>query len=239
MDAVVLTIPLQWERELVLRWTRDAAEAARAAGVRLMVLNASARLPAARTDVANFELRRECELVVRRCGPPLIVLRPPLFMENLAAPWISGVVARDRVLPYPLAAEIAVAWLSVADLGAYVGAALRRPDLVGQTLDVGGPEALDGHALARALSPSEGPPVAYYAVPPPVVEQQLGAMLGPTVARGIAATYAWIDEHRDAMPYAGTSGELERALGRKPTTVRDWALAAGLVPNASTAVARI
>ncbi|HEY8923848.1 MAG TPA: NAD(P)H-binding protein, partial [Polyangia bacterium] len=39
MDAVVLTLPLEWNEETVLRWTRHAAGAAREGGARLLVMN--------------------------------------------------------------------------------------------------------------------------------------------------------------------------------------------------------
>lgn len=223
VDAVVLTVPLEGTREVVLRWVKNASEAARACGVSRMVLNTSARTPRERTNMANIELRRDIEALVHIYGPPTTVLRPPLFMENLEAPWIVGAVARDRVVAYPVAAAVRVAWLSVRDLGAYVGAALRRPDLAGQAVDIGGPEALDGDELAQQFSRAVGQPVQYAALPPAVVEQQLGLLLGEAVAKEIARTYAWIAEHPNMELFIGTSQELARDLRRAPLAVYDWA----------------
>ena len=223
MDAVVLTVPLSWDRATLLRWTRHAAEAALDARVRLCVLNLGTRLPDTPTALAAYELRRECESVARSFGPASISLRPPLFMENLLAPWIMGAVQRDRVLPYPLAARMRVSWLSVADLGGYAAAALRRPDLAGMTFDIGGPAALDGVALAEALSTGSDRPVTYCVLSPEQVEQQLAPLFGADVARGIAQNYAWMARRSDSDFLSGTSDVLTRELRRPLRTVREWA----------------
>ena len=156
MDAVVLTLPLEWNPETVLRWARNAAQAARASGVGLLVMNSGTRLPDHPTDVPAYELRRAVEALLREVGPPTIVLRPPFYMDNLASPWIAAGIARDRTLAYPIAQGLRASWLASADLGAYVAAALRRSDLAGQTLNIGGPETLDGTELARELSRALG-----------------------------------------------------------------------------------
>lgn len=229
IDAVVLTVPLTWDRDTLLRWTRHAAEAARDAGVRLCVHNLSSRVPDPPSDIPAYELRRECEAVLRSFGPASITLRPTLFMENLLAPWVMGAIQRERVLPYPLAARMRVSWLSVADLGAYVAAALRRPDLAGMAFDIGGPEELDGTSLAQGLSPQPDRPLAYCVLSPQQVEEQLAPHFGLDVARGIALNYAWMARRSDSDFLAGTSDLLARELRTVPRTVRSWASELGLL----------
>jgi uncharacterized protein YbjT (DUF2867 family) len=222
-DAMVLTLPLEQNRETVLRWAENAAQAARDGGVGLVVLNSSTRIPPEPSEVASFEIRRAAESVVREVGVPIIALRPPLFMQNLAGPWIAGGIARDRVLAYPLPECFRVSWLSMTDLGAYVAAALRRPDLAGRTLDIGGPEILDGAALARAMSRAVGHALRYVAIPPDVFEQNLAAHFGPAVARGIAQAYHFAAKHADTMMYMDSDAGLTRQLARPRMTVAEWA----------------
>jgi uncharacterized protein YbjT (DUF2867 family) len=223
VDAVVLTLPLDWTRDTILRWTENAARAAREGGARLMVMNLSTRLPAEVTDVPSFELRREAEAVARELGPPSIVLRPPFFMENLASAWMAGAIMNDHVVAYPLPSTLCVTWLAVADLGAYVAAALRRPELAGRTLHIGGPQTLDGPGLAAELSAALDLPVRYSALAPDVFERGLSTQLGPAVARGIARGYYWIADNADAGLYTGTDRGLERALARPAMSVAAWA----------------
>jgi uncharacterized protein YbjT (DUF2867 family) len=224
VDAAVLTLPLEWKRELVLRWARNAFEVAREAGVQLLILNSSARVPPAPNELPpGFALRREVETLLWEIGPPSIVLHPPVFMENLLAPWIATAMLRDRTLPYPLAERVRVAWLATADLGAYVAAALRRPDLAGRAFDIGGPEALDGTALARALSPALGKPLHYFTVAPEQIARELTPMLGESVAREIALNYAWIAERPQLELFLGSTDTLVRGLRRPLLTAAEWA----------------
>jgi NAD(P)H dehydrogenase (quinone) len=226
VDAVVLTLPLDWSRERVLRWTDNAVAAAGDGGAAMVVMNSSTRVPAEITDVPSFELRREAEAMVRELGPPSIVLRPPFFLENLASPFIAGAMVNERMIAYPVPERLRINWLSVVDLGAYVAAALRRPDLAGRTFDVAGPEALDGWGLARSLSSALGdPPLRYAAVPPDAFEQALAQRFGPAVAHGIARSYFWIAANADTALFSLDGGDLQRALARPAMSVATWARA--------------
>jgi NAD(P)H dehydrogenase (quinone) len=223
VDAVVLTLPLEWKREIVLSWARNVAEVSRDAGVRVLVFNCGVRIPDEPSDVPVFELRREVVALLREFGPDSIILRAPMFMENLTAPWVTSAITRERLLPYPVAASVRVSWLAVTDLGAYIAAALRRPDLVGRAIDIGGPEALDGEALAAALAQVVGQPLSYLTVAPGVIAEQLSAQLGPDVAQGIARNYAWIAKRPTTALFTGTNQELLSDLRRSPLSVAQWA----------------
>jgi hypothetical protein len=113
----------------------------------------------------------------------------------------------------------------VADLGAYAAAALRRPDLAGRTLDIGGPEVLDGTALAREISRALGHEVRYVALSAQAFESGLVPAFGPAVARGIARSYHWLAAHADTALLISKDTELEQSLSRPLTTVAAWARA--------------
>ena len=225
VDAVVLTLPLEWNREVLLRWTDNALAAAREARVRLMIFNSSTRIPAEPTDAVGFELRRAAEALIRESGVPAIVLRPPLFMENLKNPWIAGGIARDGAVAYPTPEDLRISWLSADDLGGYVAAALRRGDLVGSTFDVGGPEPHHGPGLAAQLSVGVGRPIRFVRIPTNAFEQGLTAQFGPDVAQGIAATYHFCDRSPGTPLLSGTATILRESLSRPPIGVAAWAVA--------------
>jgi NAD(P)H dehydrogenase (quinone) len=225
MDAVVLTLPLESSRETVLRWAENAVAAARDAGVGLVILNSGTRIPAEITDVPAFELRRTAEALVRELGPPSIALRPPFFMENLAGPWVTGPMINDGLLAYPMPERLRTDWLSVVDLAGYVAAALRRPDLAGRSMDVGGPETLDGPGVARALAPSVGLPLAYVALAPDAFERGLARQFGPAVARWIARSYHWMAANADSTLFTGAARELMPGLPRPLLPLARWARA--------------
>lgn len=225
VDAVVLTLPLDWNRDTLLRWTENALEAARDARVRLLVFNSGTRVPAEPSDVPSFELRRAAEASIRRYGLPSIVLRPPLFMENLKNPWIAGGIAREGVVAYPTPESFQISWLAADDLGGYVAAALRRSDLAGSTFDVGGPEPLDGPGLARELSAGVGRPLRFVRIPTNSFEHGLTAQFGADVAHGIAATYHFCDRFPDTALLSGAAAILRESLSRPPIRMATWAAA--------------
>jgi NAD(P)H dehydrogenase (quinone) len=224
-DAVVLTLPLAGSEEPLLRWAGNAALAARDAGVTRLVLNTSTRIPGPPSAVPTFELRRSIEALVQAAGPPSVVLRPAFLLESLLHPTAAAAMARRHVLACPLPAPMRVAWLAADDLGAFVAAALRHPDLAGRTLDVGGPEPLDGPGLTRALSPALGYPLEYLALPPEAVERELGPLLGGAVARGIARTCGLLARQPDTSLFCGADRELVDRLARPRLAVTTWARA--------------
>jgi uncharacterized protein YbjT (DUF2867 family) len=225
VDAILLTLPLEWDVETAVRWTKNGLAAAQAAGVRFIVLNSGVRLPAERTSVPAFELRRAVELVVQAGTIPATFLRPPMFMENLLSPAVAASILDQRLLAYPVAARLRVSWLSLRDLGSYVAVALRRTDLAGQAFEVSGPEPLDGAALAEQLGHGLGFPLAYSALPPDVFERALIPSFGETVAQGIAKTYVWLAEHHDTPLFSSRDNELQRSLSGSLTGVAAWARA--------------
>jgi NAD(P)H dehydrogenase (quinone) len=225
IDAVVLTLPLEWESATVLGWLKHVLAAAKANAVELVVFNAGTRFPEAPTNVPAFELRRAAEALLRDADLPHIVLRPPFFLENLLNPALVLGMTEGGVLRYPVPASTPVAWLCADDLGVYAAAALRRHDLAGRAFDIGGPQVLTGHGLAAQLSTAIGRPIAYEPLSPDLFEASLLPIFGAAVAHGIAKSYYWLAEHPHTELCAGTSPELERELARPLVGVEAWARA--------------
>jgi hypothetical protein len=145
---------------------------------------------------------------------PAVVLCPPIYLENLAAPWVRQGLTGEGVLRYPLPASVPVAWLSHADLAAATLAALTGDDLVGATLDLGG-EPVAGPELAAAFG------ARYEAMDVDAFVAGAAAALGPDVAEGVAATYRWVAGPGREL-YAAPSGGAKR-LGIEVTSPADWA----------------
>lgn len=223
VDAVVLTLPLDWNPDTILRWTTNVLDAAHECDVGLLIFNSSTRIPVEQSAVPSFELRRAAEALLWQSGLPAIALRPPLFMENLRSPAIVSGVAQHRIVAYPTGERFRISWLAVSDLGGYVGAALRRPDLAGETVQIGGPDALDGPGLAAALSEATGTPLHYAAIPPDVFERALIGPFSESVARGIAETYHFCARGEYPEFLSGSDSALTACLARPRLTVAQWA----------------
>ncbi|TXK41116.1 SDR family oxidoreductase [Nonomuraea sp. C10] len=200
-----VVLPLVFEAETVAAFTRNVIEGARAAGVRRLVFNTGNRLPDGETRVAAFDTRRAAVRALRESGLPVVVLRPALYLENLLAPGVlgapfpenhpgDGVLGApvpenhpgDGVLRYPLPADLPVAWLGHAGLGALTVAALTGDGLAGSVVDAGGPAAVTGPELAAAFG------LRYEEQDVAVFEAGLARAVGAATAAEVAATYRWI-----------------------------------------------
>ncbi|MEV4175490.1 NAD(P)H-binding protein [Nonomuraea sp. NPDC049709] len=209
-----VVLPMVYDAPTVSAYVRHLIDGARAAGVRRLAFNTGNRLPAVATGVAAFETRRRAAAALLDSGVPTVVLRPPLYADNLLAPWVAG----PGVLRYPLPAGVAVPWLSHADLGAATAAVLVRDGLEGATLDLGGPDAVTGPELAAMVRPGvryEEQDVAEFAT-------ALALVAGPGTAAEVAATYRWI---RDAGDFFDAPPDVEERLGLRLTPLRDWTAA--------------
>ncbi|REE99831.1 NmrA family NAD(P)-binding protein [Thermomonospora umbrina] len=214
-----VTLPLVYDDALLDRYTRNLIEgASSAADLRLLVLNITTRLPAVPTSVAPFETRREAAEAVLASGLPTVVLRPPLYLENLCGPWVAPALVRDGVLGYPVPEDLPIAWLGHDDLAAFTAAALARPDLAGTAIDVGGAEAVTGPVLAAAFTEVLGRPVRFASRPVDAFEAGLAEAFGPEAAAAIAGSYRWMAGPGAAGLYAAA----DPVLDVRPTPLRAW-----------------
>ena len=222
-DAVFLVLPLEYDREKVLAWMKNAIDAAGATGVDRLVFNTSGRVPPEPTDVAAFEVKREAEAYLEESAVPHVVLRPPLYMENFEAPWVASGMADVGVVAYPIPRQVKVSWLSVSDMADLCAEALFRPELSSIALDVGGPEALDGEGVAAAFSRALGREVRYQAIPPDEFEADLRDAIGEAAAADIAAVYRWMAENEDSRLFVSNPGEIRKRFQVEPMDLEEWA----------------
>lgn len=82
---------------------------------------------------------------------PLVVLRPPVYLDDLFSPWNGPDLVSDGVLACPLPEAPPAAWPSHGDLAEAAYAALTRDGLTDRTFDI---EVL----LTRAASEIEDLP---------------------------------------------------------------------------------
>ncbi len=190
-----VTLPTVYERDLVARYAVNVAAAASAAGVSRLVFNASNQYPATDTQVSAFETRRAAAVTLQESGVPTTVLRPPIYLDNLATPWVAGPLLRDGILRYPLPADLPVAWLTLDDLAAATVAEFTSTGLDNRVADLGGSEALTGSQLAGLFAATLSRPVRYVAQNIDEFEAGVGMAIGPTAAAAVSDTYRWIAEH--------------------------------------------
>ncbi|GLZ42516.1 NmrA family NAD(P)-binding protein [Actinokineospora sp. NBRC 105648] len=220
-----VVLPLVYDAEQVVTFARNVAEAAKAAGVTRLVYNTNTPVPAETTPYAAYETRRAAEAVFTGAGLPLVVLRPPVYLDNLFSPWNGPALINDGVLAYPLAEDRRVAWLSHADLAAATVAALHRPGIEGTVLALGGPEAVTGSELATAFGAALGREVSYLPLEVGAFEAGLREVVGADAAAGVSGIYKWAAQSSDPELFTVDHDEVTRVLGITPTPITEWVAA--------------
>ncbi|MEU9860851.1 NmrA family NAD(P)-binding protein [Streptomyces sp. NPDC047971] len=217
-----VTLPLVYEPERVRLYARNIALAALDAGVARLVLNANTRVPQRPTAVPAFETRRIAEEVLRDSGVPLVVVRPPVYLDNLFSPWNGPALVDEGVLAYPLPPSTPTAWISHRDLAEAVYAALTVDGLDGRTFDIGGTHSLTGPELADAFGRGLGRRVRYVQLPPAVFQRGLAQLLGPDTASGVAGIYHYMATGADPLLLAADQGVAAGVLGVRAAPVDEW-----------------
>ncbi|HEX2533944.1 MAG TPA: NmrA family NAD(P)-binding protein [Chitinophagaceae bacterium] len=193
-ELLSLTLPLEFDRERLLAYARNVAEAVQGSGIRHMVYNTSSPVPDGRTGKKSFDLKQEVEALFDAAGLSYVALHPTIYLDNLSAPWSLPLIGEQGLLPYPVAAAQPVSWLSLGNLARFTVAALEQPALAGGKFAIGGPRQLTGTQIAAALGSHLGKGVQYLAVAPAAFEQQLAPQMGPDLAREIADFYRFAEE---------------------------------------------
>ncbi|WP_431932880.1 SDR family oxidoreductase [Nonomuraea jabiensis] len=216
-----VSLPVLCEPDRVAACVENIIEAALSAGLRRLVFNTGNRVPEAATEVAAFETRRAATTALLGSGVPTTVLRPPIYLDNLRAPWVAGPLVHDRVLRYPLPSDLPIAWLSHDDLAVATVAALTGDGLDGATIDIGGPDVVTGPELAAEFGAWLGRTVDYVAQEPAEFEAALAHLFGAPAAAMVASTYRWIATSGEGL-YDDDPTKVERRLGIRLTSLRKW-----------------
>ena len=213
VGRVFLSVPLGLPTATVREYGRRAIDAAREGGVGLVVFNTSTRIPEAPTAVDAFEEKREVERALFESGVPAVSLRPTFYYGNFAGPWTAPGIVREGTVAYPVPADVEASWLSWEDAASFAVAALARPALAGQAIDIGGPEVLDGPAVAERFTRALGCEIGYVHVPADAFEKGLAEALGPEAARSVAAMYRWMAEDGGDGLFTADADALRETFG--------------------------
>lgn len=195
-DVLVLTVPQDHRPGAMTGFVDDWVEAAKSGGIGRIVLNVGGSPGPAEAHPFFAELHA-MEARVAGSGLPYVILRPTVYLDNLAAPWAAEGLAAGTIA-YPAAPGAEVSWMSHRTLGAWV-AAVAGGAADGRTLAIGGPEALTGEALACEVGVGLGREMAYVPIPPSAFAEGMNAAMGPPAGDRLASVYVWLADHPTSM----------------------------------------
>lgn len=197
-----------------VRQGRTAAEAARRAGVKLLVYSSVAGATE-ETGIPHFESKRALEGVVRALGVPYTIVAPAFFMENLLGPAVLAGL-RTGTLALPLPARRPLQMVAVDDLAGVVRLAVERPaELAGRRIEVASDE-VTGPEAARVLSEVTRSPIDFAQAPLEAVRQW---------SEDVARMWAWFDRvgyHCDLAGLRATYPEVGWHDLRAWAREQDW-----------------
>jgi len=210
-DLVIFTVPQDHTPGRTLRMAQSVARAARNAP--RVILNPACRIAA--SDLEIFQTMRDIRDTLSAL--PLVTIEPTVYMDNLLAPWSIPAIL-SGTFAYPAPAETAIAWISHRTLAQAILAAATAP-VLGQSIRIGGPQALTGAQLTATLSAHLKRPVAYAQIPLDAFAASLNASFGPPAGDRIAEIYALLA----ADPHSMTDGATGLAqLGVTGETFADF-----------------
>lgn len=221
MDAVSLLIP--FFTDAPAEFGRRAIDAAKAAGVKLLVWNTSGPILPVRTGNPAYDVRLDIEQYLQESGLPHIILQPGVYMENLLGPWTVPFVMNEDRVAYPIPTDMPVGWIASDDVSAFVAAALQRPDLAGSNWPISGLESPDGPALAQAFSEGLGRRLTYYPMPPQDFGAILNGLFGPGAGDEVAAAYQQMwDDPTQRPNYRADMTPVLAQLPVRMTSISQW-----------------
>lgn len=202
---------------------RHAIEAARAAGVRLVVWNPTGAIPPARTGNPGLDIRLDIRDALAASGIPYVVVTPTAYMENFLGPWTRPELAASDTFAYPLPPTARIQWISHDETAAYVAAAFDRPDLASREVEVAGPESLTGQDIAERLTRALGRPIRFRSMPPAEFGAILDGAFGPGAGAGATAFYEAAFENPDMMSTRVDQAAALAVLPVEPLGLERWA----------------
>jgi uncharacterized protein YbjT (DUF2867 family) len=168
-------------------WHRNAIDAARRTEVQLLVR--SSIVGADRVSPAEFlDAHTRCDRYLEDSGLPFVIVRPNLFLQNVAESTIPSIDASGAF--YVNAGEARISMVDTRDVAAVAAVALTEPGHAGAHYDVTGPAALSYADVAAKLTTAIGRPITYRAAPDEAVRQALlGAGLNHWFADALVGLY--------------------------------------------------
>ncbi len=196
------------------RWKANAIEAAKAAGVRHVVL-ATGLGASPKAKVTFGKWHSETQELLKESGLDWTFVQPTYFMQNLL--WQADTIARDGVYYDDLGGP--VAWIDARDIADVAAEALTGAGHEGKTYGLTGPEALTGEDIAAILSEVTGRAITCV---PLSVEDSKAAMIAAGMQQEVAAAMVELASIAPKGYLAGIETTVSDVLGRPARRLRDF-----------------
>jgi uncharacterized protein YbjT (DUF2867 family) len=198
-------------------WHRNAIDAARSAGISLLVR--SSIVGAGEDSPAEFvDAHTQADRYLEASGVPFAIVRPNLFLQNVPESTIPGIDPDGNF--YANAGDAKISMVDTRDVAAVAAVVLTQPGHAAAHYDVTGPEALSYGDVAARLAAALQRDIAYIDAPDDAVRDALlGYGLDAWFVDALIGLYQ--DYRRSgADGYASTvTDTVKRLTGAPPRTL--------------------
>ncbi|WP_420571171.1 SDR family oxidoreductase [Kordia sp.] len=220
-QAAVYSFPLIFDLDLAKSYTENFIAAAKKENVPLIVFNTTFHLSTKKTGLLALDMKLAMKKLFDASGLKLITLAPDLYLDNIAAPWSIPVILENKIVPYPIASNQKLPWVSHSDLGKYVAKAIEKPELAGKTLPIGG-NLVTGEEITAAIASKINQELNFVPVPPNEFEKQIAPGFGDLAAKEISNLYRFIEQNYSDFVDKDFQ-KTNELLDISPQPLLDWA----------------
>ena len=228
-DALAMHLPFQHNRETAASYGKNIAAAAKAAGLKKIVFNTSCYIADQDLGVTAHDGRRDIEQSIRDSGINHVFIEPVVFMNNMIAPWCKPSIVKHGMFAYPASETLKISFISLDDVGAVMAAALQTDAVDGQSVAIGGPQALTGFDVAKTLSRVSGREIIFNSLSPSEFAANISELVTGSrdipkgsVYEGMALFYSFYND-QPTSPLAVNTDSFLQKLPVKLTSFEDWA----------------
>jgi uncharacterized protein YbjT (DUF2867 family) len=224
MDAVAFMTPAFVPNPMQMpMMAMNAINAAKEAGVGLLVYNTSGTVIEQQVGHPMYDGRRALVQAVMSSGIPAITIEPTAYLENLFGPWTRPNIIAHDTLTYPIEPDQRTGWIATRDVGALIAAALERPHLAGTRFKVSGERSVTGPELAAAMSEGLGRTITYQALTLDEFAAALDAAFGPGAGEGGKQGYQFQRDNPDLLVMWHDMTPVLEQLPVQMTSIAAWA----------------
>jgi uncharacterized protein YbjT (DUF2867 family) len=155
-DVVMLNLPFFSDDNA----GQYAIDAAKEAGVKLIIWNANGAIPQETSNRHKMNLRLENMERLDKSGIPYIVFQPTMYLENLLLPTTAAAIKDSNIIEMIAPSEAPIPWMSTWDISQAMVKSIERTDLQNRVLNVGG-GGITGQQLAKSFSEALGRTIGY------------------------------------------------------------------------------
>lgn len=229
VDAVAMHLPFEFDMEVAGAFGRNIGRAAASAGLKKIVFNTSCVVADQDLGMGAHDGRRMIEQSIRDSGVDYVILRPAVFMDNMIRVWLKPAIVNKNMFVYPASETLKISWIWLEDLAKLSAYAVMTSSLSGESITVGGPEALTGFEVAERLSKAAGRDISFNSISPQVFAENMSELVTGSrdvepnsVYNGMAKFYTWYNE-QPVSPLAVNPDSFSDKLPIQLTSLSEWA----------------